>query len=44
MSIAENGSIDMDLRNRSLTAIFSEKEIAVALNTFDAYIAPLIAL
>jgi hypothetical protein len=36
MSVTSSGAIDMDLRTKSLTAIFSEKEIDLALRNFNA--------
>jgi hypothetical protein len=36
MSVTNSGAIDLDLRTKSLTAIFSEKEIELALRNFNA--------
>jgi len=40
MSQVENGNIQMDLRKKSLTAFFSEKDIQVAITKFCAQLIP----
>ncbi len=36
VSVADNGHIEMNLEQRSLTAIFSEKDINTAVSSFEA--------
>ncbi len=36
ISVTVNGNIEIDLQNKSLTAAFSEKEVELAVQSFDA--------